>query len=165
MGILKHDISVWVWNTLMASKTLPTHRAPPPRTMWPGCPHVEPCLPTTCAGHGRPHFGAHWRWSCIWMGSEPVTGSVCVWWLQGMNLQDFQQSLYDFNDLDKQKESCWKILGEAQEALRFSTWNLFEKKQLKAWWMKLMIVSFQCWGHGDSGFQGPKTPPKLRCLL
>lgn len=53
-------------------------RGSPLRTEWPGCPHVEPCLPTTCAGHGRPHFRAHWRWSCIWMGSEPVTGSVCV---------------------------------------------------------------------------------------
>lgn len=89
----------------------------------------------------------------------------CVWWLQGINLQDFQQSLYDFNSLDQTKRRLLKNIREAQEAPRFSTWNLFEKKQLKVWWMKLMILSFQCWGHSDSGFRGPKTPPKLRCLL
>ena len=50
----------------------------------------------------------------------------CVWWLPGINLQDFQQSLYDFNDSDKNRRLL-KNIREAQEALRFSTWTSLKK--------------------------------------
>lgn len=110
----------WAWNILMASMTLPTGF--PPRTMWSGCPHVEPCLPTTCAGHGRPHFGAHWRWSCIWLGSEPVTGSVCVM-TSGNKSPGFPTKPIWFQQFGQTKRRLLKNIREAQEALRFSTWT------------------------------------------